>query len=306
MDCGKSLNESPAGPWKLEDRVPDGIFPIMQYQPRISLAKHSVHPNPFVQGRGKIDNFFQSPMLLPYAYANMDRWFDHDIAAADAIYALHPIIRLGLTSEHQLLNLIDRKLVKELDPLRIIYRRDPSISNLLNYRQELERHIQRDKELVAFLENCRDSEWPKAIDQKQMRVVEKSTDKLKTDLQHLLSRAQTLSEKCDRSVIMVSNNEAILESRRTYTQAESMTRFTRLAFVFIPASFMTSFFGMNVYELGSNHIKMWIFFAVAIPVVMIFLLVLNWEIFSLFQRLLGMQSWFGKGKKRKTDSFVHV
>ena len=50
----------------------------------------------------------------------------------------------------------------------------------------------------------------------------------------------------------------IAESRKAIQQAETMRKLTILAFVFIPASTICSFFGMNVKELD-NYPRIWVF-----------------------------------------------
>jgi Mg2+ and Co2+ transporter CorA len=42
------------------------------------------------------------------------------------------------------------------------------------------------------------------------------------------------------------------ESRRSIKQAISVSRVTFLAFIFLPLSLVTSFFGMNIRELNGN------------------------------------------------------
>ena len=52
------------------------------------------------------------------------------------------------------------------------------------------------------------------------------------------------------------------------------TGLTQLAFFFIPLSFVSSFFGMNVDEFGSdNGIKLWMFFVTSITLTSVVLII---------------------------------
>ena len=59
---------------------------------------------------------------------------------------------------------------------------------------------------------------------------------------------------------------SILESRRGIAEAESVTKITELAFFFIPLTFSASVFSMQVRELGSTNVSLWVFFVVAIVI----------------------------------------
>lgn len=57
---------------------------------------------------------------------------------------------------------------------------------------------------------------------------------------------------------------SIRDSNRSIEEAESLKRLTQLAFIFVPLSFVTSFFGMNVQELSGDEVKLWIFLVTAV------------------------------------------
>lgn len=52
---------------------------------------------------------------------------------------------------------------------------------------------------------------------------------------------------------------AIYESRRSIKEAVSVKRLTQLAFVFIPLSYVSSLFGMNITEMSGNGPRLWVF-----------------------------------------------
>ncbi|KAJ6095281.1 Mg2+ transporter protein CorA-like/Zinc transport protein ZntB, partial [Penicillium sp. IBT 16267x] len=61
----------------------------------------------------------------------------------------------------------------------------------------------------------------------------------------------------------LTSNMGLLESRRSIDEAHAVTRLTELAFIFIPLSFSTSVFGMQI-EPFANPVPIWNFFVVAI------------------------------------------
>lgn len=67
---------------------------------------------------------------------------------------------------------------------------------------------------------------------------------------------------------------ALKESKKSIQQADSVRRITQLAFFFIPLTFKTSVFGMNLQELGTGNVKFWVFVVVAITISLIVFTVL--------------------------------
>lgn len=72
----------------------------------------------------------------------------------------------------------------------------------------------------------------------------------------------------------------LAEAQRSISQAEGLARLTFLAFLFVPLSFTTSFFGMNFRELIGDdgpNLSVYIWFAVSVPIFAISLSFLFWE-----------------------------
>ncbi len=63
---------------------------------------------------------------------------------------------------------------------------------------------------------------------------------------------------------MLMNSMAILESEKAIAQAGRLEQLTFLAFFFVPNSFVSSFFSMNVIQL--QNMQLWIYFAVSLAV----------------------------------------
>ena len=89
---------------------------------------------------------------------------------------------------------------------------------------------------------------------------------LAEDFRDVLARAEKAQEDLrdylNRHVGMMSLREsrlAVEASERSILQAQSVNRLTKLALVFVPLSFVTSFFGMNFKEFGEGSLSLWVF-----------------------------------------------
>jgi Mg2+ and Co2+ transporter CorA len=111
----------------------------------------------------------------------------------------------------------------------------------------------------------------------QPRVHHLSTFKeLKTDLEYLLARIEIISGRCNRMTDILLSTMSILESQKSIEQSEQVNKLTRLAFVYIPLSFISSIFGMNVKEIQVNP-SIWVFFLTAIVFTSLWVCVVSWQ-----------------------------
>ncbi|KAF3392840.1 hypothetical protein F1880_008881, partial [Penicillium rolfsii] len=74
------------------------------------------------------------------------------------------------------------------------------------------------------------------------------------------------------------NRFGLIASIKSASKAESVGRISILAFIFVPLSFITSFFGMNIVEFGSGSVSLWIFIASA--TVLMFVVLVVWSLSS--------------------------
>lgn len=88
------------------------------------------------------------------------------------------------------------------------------------------------------------------------------------DIQHVIHKINVYSERFNGLVPVFSSSVQIVESRRSISQAESITRLTYLALVSIPLTFVSGLFSMNGDFLPGRK-KSWIYFTVAIPLMMV-------------------------------------
>jgi hypothetical protein len=101
-------------------------------------------------------------------------------------------------------------------------------------------------------------------------------NKLTEDCNDLIERSEALVAMLRDTVTqhvgflsVKASNESIIESRR-------VNKLTYAAFVFIPISLISSIFGMNVSELGSGSVRIYLFFAISGPLLFISLVSIWW------------------------------
>ena len=99
----------------------------------------------------------------------------------------------------------------------------------------------------------------------------------------LLRQAETLCQLHSDSIEDIRTSAALAESRKATRQTEGLARLTFLAFLFLPLSFTTSFFGMNFQELGAqNNLSIWAWVVVSVPLFIFALALCFWNHVSSF------------------------
>jgi hypothetical protein len=116
-----------------------------------------------------------------------------------------------------------------------------------------------------------------SIVQDQTRLHNLSAFKdLKKDLDYLLARIEILSNRCNRITDTLLSTMSILESQKSIEQSQQVNKLTRLAFVYIPLSFISSVFGMNVKEIQTNP-PMWVFLGTALGFTFLSVCLVSWQ-----------------------------
>jgi len=285
LDNGKDLSKGLAS-WALSPlQTPSwktiNYLPVVQFRPSVALKPRSHLLAPRNANERAQIQIHQSASLLHLAYG---RQLDNQVAGSDALYALHEIFRFSSFSEVQFLNMLESKLKKELDQSVLVRQKNSTLSNLLYNQQVLDRHTQRLRENIASINVQSRISWPgAALEDNKRAIADCAANSLLQDYEHLLSRCQTLSEYCNRGMQIVMNNAMIKESQEAMSQAERFGKLTRLAFIFVPLSFTTSFFGMNFTQLGNGDLNIWIWFVTSAPVFGLSMLMMKYDIFGLLQ-----------------------
>jgi Mg2+ and Co2+ transporter CorA len=96
------------------------------------------------------------------------------------------------------------------------------------------------------------------------------------DIDYLLARIEILSNRCNRITDTLLSTMSILESQKSIEQSQQVNKLTRLAFVYIPLSFISSVFGMNVKEIQTN-LPMWVFLGTALGFTFFSVCLVSWQ-----------------------------
>ncbi|PGH34680.1 hypothetical protein GX50_02468 [[Emmonsia] crescens] len=265
LDSGKDFNESSGGPWS--PAPPESrLLPVIRHKPMVALKCHLLSDETYTPQT-------QSASLLHVDYGRSLR---SSIMAADPFYALNEIFSFAASSEMYFLNLIDIKLDKYTGPN--IHEPD-SLPNLKYTKDILYRHIQKIQRILNSIHNAQHFKWPRAGSEggRKGRATT-AAEGLEQDFSHLLNCAQTLHTRCNEAITVLMSSISISESTKAIDQGRRVAKLTFLAFIFVPLSFTTSFFGMNVKEFEANNPPIYYWVACSILVMIMAFLLLAYDI----------------------------
>lgn len=226
----------------------------------MALKSHLMSPQIIKASRKTNRNAAQTTALLHIDYG---RTLHTHIMACDALYALNEILSIASAAEMQFLNLVDRKIDKFIKP---DLKATDSLPNLKYIKDILFRHMQYLEEVLYALQTAEKRKWPKASGDARAKAIAAQTG-VRLDYEHLQQRSRSLQARCTESIAVLMNSIAIAESKEAISQARRLSKLTFLAFIFVPLSFTTSFFGMNVRELQDpKELPIWAWFALSVPV----------------------------------------
>ena len=105
---------------------------------------------------------------------------------------------------------------------------------------------------------------------------------LERDLKFLQREARTIVELCDSGKTTILSNFSISESKRAAEESQLVTQLTkatsRITFIFLPISFVTSAFGMNFKQFGQGPLSITIWVAVTIPLLTLSVVLVEWGV----------------------------
>ncbi|MCJ1382414.1 hypothetical protein MMC17_005527 [Xylographa soralifera] len=283
LDTGNDLTHGPEGPWfTSEDRHiawPSIIvYPTIQHQPQVSLKSHRTSID---RDARRTSSFAQSSSLLHLDYGKLH---DSSLMACDPFYALDELFKFCANSEIQLLNLIESKLSRETGYALLSSGQNSQLSNLLYNQDILDEHEKRLRDNIEIIRVRGGLKWPRASQQDMEQKAEAAANAILKDYEYLLSRTVALSERCRRGMTVIMSNATIAESKRAIAQAEEVTKLTRLAFLFIPVSFTTSFFGMNLAPVVGGTYSLWLWALTSIPIMVVSIVALLYDVSALARR----------------------
>lgn len=237
----------------------------------------------------------QSSGLL---HLNYGRTLERKLLAADPFHSLYELFQYCAFSENQFINLLDEQLSDNNKTSSTVYNNDSAElditqANILYFKDIVERQIERLHTTVEMLERRMNEDLQ--LEESLQRLRYKYFETLTQNYKYLLRRAQALNSRSQSLMTLLSHRASIVESNKQIKQAEDMAKLTRLAFVFVPLSFIASFFGMNLQPIVQQGYQLWLWAAVTLPAVALSVILMKCDL-SLLGRL--WKRW-RKGRNRE-------
>ncbi|KAH8821379.1 hypothetical protein F5884DRAFT_850611 [Xylogone sp. PMI_703] len=267
MDAGNDLSSGPPGPWlRKEDhhRLWTTFTPTIQHSSKILLRSNSTKAAAFDNAQGK---FPQSAQLLAQ---HCGKDLDTSTMILDPFYAITNLFQFCAFSEVQFINILEAKIKEDTDH-GSLKKQNPTLSNLLYYRDIIQKHLTHLQETVNVIKSPGGHLWPHVGEdhQRQFKKASRARESLLRDYEDLVNRAETLLERCSKGMDVIMSNVMLAESRRSMAQAQAVAKLTLIAFFFIPLSFTSSLFSMNIAGFMQQIGQIWLWFAVSAPVCLI-------------------------------------
>ena len=257
--------------------------PIMKYKPMLALKSHKLEedrPGPRSDQPTRPSRQSASTLHIDYG-----RSLRPNLMACDTLYALREVFELVAQAELQFLTFCAGMLNKFEDTH---YAQEPDcLPNLKNLKHILYLHLHQNQEACSSLENMQFPHWPRASNEKLQQKTEGSAQNLKEDYAYLLKRNKQLYEHCTEAIGTLMSEIVIAESREAIILTAHMGKLTFLAFMFVPLSFTTSFFGMNFQELGggTHTLRIWVWFLISAPLLVCAILFYMVDVFQMWRSL---------------------
>jgi len=91
------------------------------------------------------------------------------------------------------------------------------------------------------------------------------------DIRDITQQIEIAQDNLTRHYSICTSFASLQDSHKSVEYADSVGRITTLAFFFIPLSFITSLFGMNLSEFGTGEVRFWVVIATAAGLVLFIL-----------------------------------
>ena len=237
--------------------------PIMKYKDMLALKAHRMSET--YHNRGSLEPALSAQQSASTIHMNYGRSLRPEIVVCDSLYALKEIYEFVSQAELQFLQLCDMKLY-DFQESQYLHNRD-CLPDLKNLKQLLYRHLHENKQALASIEKVYQSQWPRSENPEMSARVEAATQALHKDFMTLVEMSDNLYKHCTEAIGVLMNELVIMESKGARLQALRLGKLTFLAFIFVPLSFTTSFFGMNFKELGADGraLSIWVWFLLSVP-----------------------------------------
>ncbi|KAH7265627.1 uncharacterized protein BKA55DRAFT_636573 [Fusarium redolens] len=257
-DSGKDISHSTSGRWlNLENAAT--LHPVFQHRPRMASSGATDVAASSVQ---EAEPF---PQSINHLHANYGRNLKAEIMVHDVFYALGEIFEFSAASVDQLLKHFEDS-IGEL--LRLDNPDTTKISELLILKSYIDDYRSYLGNVLKVVKTRGNPKWPRETEPKKRERADLAAQRLDLRYEHLLGKCDRLSEHCASGISILMSLDAHQQTVKAMTQADRLGKLSVLAYIYIPITFATSFYGMNFAELG-DHLSIWCFFAMAAPLLIV-------------------------------------
>lgn len=343
MDQGRPLEKSPPGPWTRHVEVKATPLPILQHHHKMTFRTTTNRLDPDANASAEVQ---QSTAILPLQYDSLIALVGlARRAPQDPLSMCIPLYAHAAFSEVQFLNLMESRIQIQINTIAEGVPAD-AVGTFLYFSNILNRHAQQLKDSTRAL--CKlaerssqglnrgkaESLMPKSAAQSGLgrgmgtrrhtsetemdRNLGSSssdgafeTNELVEDYEQLHVRCVDLSKMCTQGITLAMNKAMIEESSKNIEQSKRLKKLTVLATLFIPLSFSSSLFGMNVDLLGQSTVRFWWFLVLCIPITLFAYVLYLWD-FQVLKRW-WLRFWRGcrnvrrgttGGRSEKDESYI--
>lgn len=276
FDIGDDLSRSPPGPWFGDTCGPIRdihryFYPLQHTQLNFILdperylggSSHTNEPDKRVNSR----HLKQSLGSLPVCYG---RSLDDLDWPSSPFSVLSELLSFVIASQLQFMKQLELRITNCVsEPDGIDGGRDAVSQqrNLVYYRRLLQDQVRKSGRVNDFIKHRKLLGWSGGVTSSPRGEEDADTAavRLQLDILHVANLAMELRDRCDREMTVLINAANIAEVQRGIRHGRTLYKLTLLAAIYVPASFVTSFFGMNIYELGAQDgPRFWIWAVVTV------------------------------------------
>lgn len=246
-DIGKDLYSGPSGPWQSSSDCNPGVqFPIELSPVDGSSAR---------QNRTSTLGSFRKWSALGDNYGKS---LDVELMEKSSFYALTEIFKLSAASESRFLNFLELKMSPDggLFTNSTLEETQSQAEDILTVLEGQRRHV---REIISSLTDKGLSNWPgpPLQNQEQRKKIQVAATSISEDFIHLEARINSCKTLCSDKIALGANYAMMRESEIAIQQSQRIARLTTIAFFFVPMSFTTSIFGMNITEISMKTMRFW-------------------------------------------------
>ncbi|KAL8831929.1 MAG: hypothetical protein Q9170_005091 [Blastenia crenularia] len=263
MDSGKDLSHCKSGPWLKRDSVTGmtSLHPVYQHRGRMAMSSKSSKTESVKIGEKSTGT--QLPQTIEHLHKNYGRYLKTEIMAHDAFYALNELFEFSAASIDQLLEVFEGKLRtrSQFSDARLM-------AELLIAKNLIDDYRHYVKDILDVVSARGGARWPRVTGCKQREKADRAADRLEARYKRLLRRCDRLLDHCANSITILVTVMNQKQTEKAITQADRLSKLSVLAYIFIPLTFASGFYGMNFKELG-NELSIWTYFALAAPLLVV-------------------------------------